>query len=71
MIAEACGISKALLYHYYPDKEALLFDILHAHLQQLVLRVETVAAAHAEGEQRLQAFGETLLDAYRDAHDQH
>ncbi|HQT76853.1 MAG: TetR family transcriptional regulator [Rhodospirillales bacterium 20-64-7] len=71
MIAEACGISKALLYHYYPDKEALLFDILHAHLQHLVGRVEAVAATAPQGEQRLQAFGETLLDAYRDAHDQH
>jgi len=30
MIADACGVSKALLYHYYPDKEAVLFDILSA-----------------------------------------
>jgi len=25
-IADACRVSKALLYHYYPDKEAILFS---------------------------------------------
>jgi len=25
-LAEACGVSKALLYHYYRDKAHLLFD---------------------------------------------
>ena len=27
-VAAACGVSKALLYHYYDSKDALLFDIL-------------------------------------------
>ena len=39
-IADACRVSKALLYHYYPDKEAILFDILSAHLEKLVAAVE-------------------------------
>ncbi len=26
--AKHCGVSKALIYHYYASKEALLFDIL-------------------------------------------
>lgn len=30
-IAQKCGVSKALLYHYYESKEALLFDMLHSH----------------------------------------
>ena len=33
MLARACGMSKALLYHYYTDKAQLLFDIIHTHLQ--------------------------------------
>ena len=28
MIAEACGVSKALMYHYYSSKDAVLFDLL-------------------------------------------
>ena len=27
-VAEACGFSKALLYHYYRDKVELLFDVI-------------------------------------------
>ncbi len=71
MIAEACGVSKALLYHYYHDKEAVLFDILHAHLTDLVTQVETVAAVTAAGAAQLLAFGERLLDIYRHSHAEH
>ena len=31
-LASDCGVSKALLYHYFDSKEALLFDILRAYL---------------------------------------
>lgn len=34
-VARACGISKANIYHYYPSKEALLFDMLDSHLRGL------------------------------------
>lgn len=69
MIAEACGVSKALLYHYYPDKEAVLFDLLSAHLEELVSTVESAAAR--AGESRLEAVAVALLDAYRDADAEH
>jgi AcrR family transcriptional regulator len=68
MIAGACGVSKALLYHYYPDKEALLFDLLSVHLQQLVAVVE---AAPGRGADKLHAMSGALLEAYRDADAQH
>ncbi|MEW6254633.1 MAG: TetR/AcrR family transcriptional regulator [Pseudomonadota bacterium] len=71
MIADACGVSKALLYHYYSDKEALLFDIISAHLESLIQAVEAAAAA-AEGPQaRLEAICAALLEAYRDADAEH
>ncbi|MBL4768500.1 MAG: TetR/AcrR family transcriptional regulator [Rhodobacteraceae bacterium] len=38
--AQHCGVSKALIYHYYDSKEALLFDILEAHLSDLLDVVE-------------------------------
>ena len=34
-LANACGVSKALLYHYFDGKEAILFDILRAYLDDL------------------------------------
>jgi AcrR family transcriptional regulator len=71
MIAEACGVSKALLYHYYPDKVAVLFDILFDHLNELVAVVEEAdrAATHPKG--RLYTLCAALLEAYRDADAEH
>lgn len=67
MIAQACGVSKALLYHYYQDKEELLFDVLAQHLQGLVESVRGAAAPDFAPRQRLEAIGAALLEAYRDA----
>jgi len=71
MIAEACGVSKALLYHYYADKEAVLFDIISTHLDELVEVVELASADAQPGERRLDAVVTALLEAYRDADAQH
>jgi AcrR family transcriptional regulator len=35
-LAAACGMSKALLYHYYTNKEAILFDLLDRYTQRLL-----------------------------------
>ena len=68
MIADACGMSKALLYHYYTDKEELLFDILETHLEGLVSVVEGAAEEdEAEPRARLERLCAALLEAYRDA----
>lgn len=71
MIAQACGVSKALLYHYYPDKEAVLFDILFDHLEELVADVEAAAKAESDPKERLRAIAVALLEAYRDADAKH
>jgi AcrR family transcriptional regulator len=71
MIAEACGVSKALLYHYYSDKEAVLFDIIYDHLVDLVEVVEAATdEAASPGEQRY-SLAAALLEAYRDADAEH
>lgn len=68
MITAGCNVSKALLYHYYPDKEAILFDILTRHLTHIV----DVATRAAQAEQhRVYAICAALLEAYRDADAQH
>ena len=43
-IASHSGVSKALLYHYYPSKDVLIFAIIHTHL------VDLEALAHAARE---------------------
>ncbi len=35
-LARACGVSKALLYHYYTNKEALLFDVTERYMTRLI-----------------------------------
>lgn len=67
MIAEALGVSKALLYHYYKDKSELLFDVLGQHLQHLVQVVRGAADGRFPPRERLENVGAALLDAYRDA----
>lgn len=63
--AKECGVSKALLYHYYDSKEALLFDILDAHLSELA---NVVDAARPGG---LAALIRVVLEAYEDADAEH
>ncbi|MFM7570973.1 MAG: TetR/AcrR family transcriptional regulator [Betaproteobacteria bacterium] len=36
MLAQACGVSKATLYHYYPSKQALLFEALDRYTKRLL-----------------------------------
>jgi TetR/AcrR family transcriptional regulator len=69
-VAAACGVSKALLYHYYVGKETLLFDILSEHLQELIDAVNAVDPK-LEPRARLRKLVGALLEAYRDADHEH
>jgi AcrR family transcriptional regulator len=70
-LALECGVSKALIYHYYSSKEALLFDIVESHLVDLIEAVEAVDDASADPRTRLGRLVAALLDAYRDADAEH
>ncbi|MES5483946.1 TetR/AcrR family transcriptional regulator [Bradyrhizobium sp. INPA03-11B] len=70
-IADACGVSKALLYHYYPDKEAILFDILSSHLETLVTAVRKASASAGDPVERFRTIVATLLELYRHADAEH
>jgi len=69
-IALACRVSKALLYHYYASKDQLLFDIIRAHLDDLVAAIEAVPKTLAPRE-RLAAMIHALLEEYRHADEEH
>jgi len=68
-IAKGCGISKALIYHYYAGKAELLFDILECHLEGLNDVVDAVPAASARPYFR--ALVRDILLAYAGADDLH
>jgi AcrR family transcriptional regulator len=70
-VAEACGLSKATLYHYYRDKYALLFSIADTHVERLQ-RIATEALSEAtEPQARLRALVRHLVEEYADAQDAH
>lgn len=70
-LAGELGVSKALLYHYYASKEALLFDIVFNHLESLVESVDSADEPDAAPEARLERLVAALLEAYRDADAEH
>ena len=70
-LAAECGVSKALLYHYYASKEALLFDIVRNHLEELIEAVEGADEPALEPAARLRSLVGALLSAYRDADAEH
>lgn len=70
-LARECSMSKALLYHYYDSKAALLFDVIEDHLERLCAAVIAADDAAAAPEPRLRRLVETLLEEYRYAEAQH
>ncbi len=69
MVAEACGLSKATLYHYYRDKYDLLVSIADEHVSRLVALVEDEATLAAPKQERLRRLIYGIVAEY--AHAQH
>lgn len=70
-IAEQAQVSKALLYHYYPGKDALIFDIVRTHLLALDAAVAAAEDAALEPPRRLRHMVGAVLEIYRDADEAH
>ncbi len=70
-IARACGVSKALVYHYYRDKEQLLFAIADRYLDGLHAIVAAQAAEKMAPAARLRALIECFMRAYEHSAAQH
>jgi AcrR family transcriptional regulator len=66
-LAAGCGISKALLYHYYRDKEQLLFDIADRYIDSLQRIVDEVAAEGLAPRAHLYRLIERFMAAYEHA----
>ena len=65
-IARACDISKALLYHYCPSKEAMLFEIMRRHVSALTKAAAELALSGSP-EERFCQLTTALLAEYAGA----
>jgi len=70
-VAEACGLSKATLYHYYRDKYALLLHIADDHVSRLQALVGEVADQALPPRPRLERLIVRFVEAYADAQAAH
>jgi AcrR family transcriptional regulator len=63
-LARACGISKALMYHYYRDKEDLLADGALSYVDRLAAIVDDVAAQRLPPAAHLRRLIEAFMAEY-------
>ena len=66
-IAAHAQVSKALLYHYYPSKDALIFAIVIGHLEELDTAITAADDPDLPPQQRLRKLVGTVLECYRGA----
>jgi AcrR family transcriptional regulator len=71
LIAREARISKALLYHYYPSKDALVFAIIFNHLERIDNNLEAADDPTLEPADRLRLLVGVVVEKYRGADDRH
>jgi AcrR family transcriptional regulator len=70
-VAEACGLSKATLYHYFDDKYALLVDICDGHVARLEAIVQQALAQRRTPDAQMRTLIRHLVEEYADAQHAH
>lgn len=70
-IAQENNVSKALLYHYYPSKDLLIFDIGRTHLIELEAAIIEADRPDLEPRARLRHLIGGVLENYRTASNFH
>src|SRR5690348_15222714 len=70
-LAGARGMSKALLYHYYRDKQHILFDIADSYMDTLLGLVAQVERMSLPPAERLQTLVARFMRTYEHAQPQH
>ena len=69
-LAEACGSSKSLVYHYFPSKEDILYEVMAAHLGELVDAADDAMRA-GDARERLRALALSFMRLYEGAQHSH
>ena len=70
-VATHSNISKALLYHYYPSKDALIYDIVRSHLNDLDQAVKIADDPALTPDKRLKALVRRALQLYSEQENAH
>jgi len=70
-LAGARGMSKALLYHYYRDKQHILFDIANSYMDALLAIVAEVQAQKLPAAEHLHTLVARFMRTYQHAQPQH
>jgi len=70
-IARRCGVSKGLLYHYYPSKERLLYDVTEQYTRRLVALVEEAERRVRDPAKRLPGLIQLFLEEYQTSQARH
>jgi AcrR family transcriptional regulator len=69
-LAAVCGSSKSLIYHYFPSKDDILYEVMAAHLDALVDAAYDAMQAGSARE-RLQTLTLAFMRLYVGAQDSH
>src|SRR5262249_52861899 len=70
-LAESCGTSKSLIYHYYQSKEDILFDVMISHVRALDEAAREAVADGASPAEKLRRVARTFMALYVGAADRH
>ena len=70
-VAEACGLSKATLYHYFEDKYQLLVHIADGHVSRLQRIVRETLAEPLPAEAQMRELIARLVEEYANAQHAH
>lgn len=69
-LASACDISKSNLYHYYRDKETILFSLLDEHMDEILTELQA-ARDNETDKPMLERLILAILTLYQDADYKH
>ena len=70
-LAARCGVSKSLLYHYYPAKDAILFDLMHEYMTRLQRLVHEVAELELPAQEGLAELVRRFVREYETSRSRH
>lgn len=64
-LAQRCGVSKSLLYHYFKSKESILLALFDGYTRRLLALCEEVATRGLAPQAHLDALVRAFLDEYQ------
>jgi AcrR family transcriptional regulator len=70
-LAQRCGVSKSLLYHYFISKEAILFALFDGYTERLLALCDAVSARGLTPDAHLDALVREFMAEYRTSRSVH